>query len=381
MPDLSHQVTVFRDSLPPDARSTAAFLIPRAAACLIGALLLFAVAPSMADDEIVGEQPLFLPLPPDEPRLQFLTKFSSALDISTEKKGFRDFVFGGEDKEAQLVQKPYGLAVHEGAIYVVDTRGNGYGVFDLANSRSKLVRPTGAGALAKPINITIDTDGTRYITDTDREQILVFNADDRFLRAIGEPGQFRPVDVAIAGNLLYVTDIMNHRIHVLDKATDEVVQTFGDAGSEPGQLFHPTNLAIGSDGTIYVTDTSNFRLQQFDAEGKFIRAIGSQGSRPGTFSRPKGIALDREGHIYVVDAAFQNIQVLDPDGGALMAFGEPGAERWNINLPTVVKIDYENVPYFEKFAAPNFEIEYLVLVASQYGLNRVVVFGYGELHE
>ena len=356
-------------------------MVMRTAACLIGALLLFAVAPSMADDEIVGEQPLFLPLPPDEPRLQFLTKFSSALDISTEKKGFRDFVFGGEDKEAQLVQKPYGLAVHEGAIYVVDTRGNSYGVFDLANSRSKLVRPTGAGALAKPINITIDADGTRYITDTDREQILVFDADDHFLRAIGEPGQFRPVDVAIAGNLLYVTDIMNHRIHVLDKATGEVIQTFGDAGSEPGQLFHPTNLAIGDDGTIYVTDTSNFRLQQFDAEGKFIRAIGSQGSRPGTFSRPKGIALDREGHIYVVDAAFQNIQVLDPDGGALMAFGEPGAERWNINLPTVVKIDYQNVPYFEKFAAPNFEIEYLVLVASQYGLNRVVVFGYGKLHE
>ena len=180
---------------------------------------------------------------------------------------------------------------------------------------------------------------------------------------------------------MYVTDIMNHRIHVLDKATGEVIQTFGDAGSEPGQLFHPTNLAIGDDGTIYVTDTSNFRLQQFDAEGKFIRAIGSQGSRPGTFSRPKGIALDREGHIYVVDAAFQNIQVLDPDGGALMAFGEPGAERWNINLPTVIKIDYQNVPYFEKFAAPNFEIEYLVLVASQYGLNKVVVFGYGELHE
>ena len=355
--------------------------ILRAVACLVGAVLLFAIAPSMADDEIVGEQPLFLPLPPNEPRLQFLTKFSSALDISTEKKGFRDFVFGGEDKEAQLVQKPYGLAVHEGAIYVVDTRGNGYGIFDLANSRSKLVRPTGAGALAKPINITIDTDGTRYITDTDREQVLVFSADDRFLRAIGEPGQFKPVDVAIAGSRMYVTDIMNHQIHVLDKASGETIGTFGEAGSEPGQLFHPTNLAIGNDGTIYVTDTSNFRLQQFDADGNFIRAIGTQGSRPGTFSRPKGIALDHEGHIYVVDAAFQNIQVLDADGGALMAFGEPGAERWNINLPTVVKIDYQNVQYFEKFAAPNFEIEYLVFVASQYGLNRVVVFGYGELRE
>jgi len=352
-----------------------------AATSLIGVLLIFAGAPAIAEDEVVSEQPLFLPLPPNEPRLQFLTKFSSALDVGTEKKGFRDFVFGGEDNEAQLVQKPYGLAVYEGAIYVVDTRGNGYGIFDLANSRSKLVQPTGAGALVKPINITIDVDGTRYITDTEREQILVFNADDRFLRAIGDPGQFKPIDVAIAGDQLYITDIMHHQVHVLDKHTDETVLTFGDVGSEPGQLFHPTSLAIGGDGMVYVTDTSNFRLQQFDADGEFVRVIGALGSRPGTFSRPKGIALDRSGHIYVVDAAFQNIQVIAPDGGAIMAFGEPGAERWNVNLPTVVKIDYENVPYFEKYAAPNFEIEYLVLVASQFGLNKVVVFGYGELRE
>jgi hypothetical protein len=64
-----------------------------------------------------------------------------------------------------------------------------------------------------------------------------------------------------------------------------------------------------------------------------------------------------------------------------MAFGAGGAERWNINMPTVVKIDYDNVSLFEKYAAPNFDIEYLVLVASQFGLNRVVVFGFGEFRE
>jgi DNA-binding beta-propeller fold protein YncE len=355
--------------------------IKRVATCLIGAWLILVGTPSVADDQTGDERPLFLPLPPNEPRLQFLTKFSSALDVSTEKKGFRDFVFGGEEKEAQLVEKPYGLAIYEGAIYVVDARGNGYGIFDLANGRSKLVRPTGAGALVKPINITIDDDGSRYITDTQREQIMVFNAEDRFLRAIGEPGQFNPIDVAIADDRLYVTDMMHHQVHVLDKNTGDVILTFSEVGSEPGQLFHPTSLAIGDDGSVYVTDTSNFRLQQFNADGEFIRVIGTQGSRPGTFSRPKGIALGHERHIYVVDAAFQNIQVIAPDGGAVMAFGEPGAERWNINLPTVVKIDYDNVPYFQKYAAPNFEIEYLVLVASQYGPNKVVVFGYGDLRE
>jgi DNA-binding beta-propeller fold protein YncE len=290
-------------------------------------------------------------------------------------------VFGGEDKEAQLIQKPYGMALFEGAIYVVDTRGNGYGIFDLVKGRSKLIQPTGAGALIKPINITIDEDGTRYITDTQREQILVFNADDKFVRAIGEPGQFRPVDVAISGDRLYVTDIMHHQVQVLDKQTDEILLSFGEAGSEPGQLFHPTNLAIAGDGSIYVADTSNYRVQQFDADGQLIRAIGAIGTRHGNFARPKGVALDQEDNIYVVDAAFQNIQILGPDGGPLMAFGGGGVERWNINMPTVVKIDYENVPLFEKYAAPNFDIEYLVLVASQFGLNRVVVFGFGEFRE
>jgi sugar lactone lactonase YvrE len=348
---------------------------------LAGTVFLALAAISIADDETAGEQPVFFPGPPDVPRLQFLTKYSSALDVSTKSKGFRDFVFGGEDKEAQLIQKPYGLAIHEGAIFVVDTRGFGYGIFDLAEGGSRFVRPSGAGGFRKPINITIDEDGTRYVTDTDREQVLVFNSEDRFVGEFGEPGQFKPVDVAIEGDRLYVTDNMNHQVHVLNKHSGEVLFSFGGAGSEPGQLFHPTNLSIAADGTVYVTDTSNFRIQQFSADGELIRVIGTQGTSHGQFSRPKGIALDHEDNIYVVDAAFQNVQIIGPDEVPRLSFGGPGQERWNINMPTVVKIDYDNVSYFEKFAAPNFDIQYLVLVASQFGLNKVVVFGFGEFRE
>ena len=44
----------------------------------------------------------------------------------------------------------------------------------------------------------------------------------------------------------------------------------------------------------------------------------------------------------------------------------------------MVKIDYDNVGYFRRYAAPGFEIEYLVMVASQFGLNKVAVFGFGS---
>jgi len=328
-----------------------------------------------------NDEPLFYPLPPNLPRLQFLASFSSVLDVSAKKRGFRDFVFGGEDKENHLVNKPYGLAIFEGAVYVIDTRGNGWGVFDVARGKSRFVRPTGGGTLKKPINITIDGDGMRYVTDTGREQVLVYDRDDHFVSAFGAPGQYRPVDVAIVGDRLYVTDIMHHQVQVLDKQTGRIVDTIGEAGSGPGQIFQPTNLAVGPDDTLYVSDTGNFRIQQFGLDGEFIREIGQIGTSPGQFARPKGIAVDHEDRIFVVDAAFNNVQILDPLGLALMFFGKPGNERDSLSLPTVVKIDYENVQYFEKYFAPEFEVEFLVAVANQFGGNKVVVFGFGSLRE
>ena len=336
--------------------------------------------PALAADP--DDQPVFFPSPPSEPKLQFLKKYSSGLDVTTKSKGFRDFVFGGAEHEASLIEKPYGAAIQDGALFIVDARGNGYAVFDLATNSARMVQPSGAGALTKPINITVDEDGTRYVTDTSRKQILVFDAQDRFQRAIGDPERYEPIDVAILGGKLIVTDIKNHQVHFLDKASGEILKTIGEKGNIPGTFFHPTNIAVGADGSIYIADTTNVRIQQFTADGEFIREAGGEGNRPGKFTRPKGVAVDREGNIYATDAAFQNIQVLSgADGGALMAFGTAGSEPFNINMPTVVKIDYENVEYFRQYAAPGWEIEYLVIVANQYGPNKVVVFGFGHFSD
>ena len=64
-----------------------------------------------------------------------------------------------------------------------------------------------------------------------------------------------------------------------------------------------------------------------------------------------------------------------------MFFGGPSEAPDSILLPTAVKIDYESVPFFEELAAPGFDIEYLVLLAGQYGTNKVVVYGFGSFEE
>lgn len=322
---------------------------------------------------------VFYPALPNAPRIQHLTTIASDQDISVPVGGFAKFI-AGDDQRAQRLRQPYGVAMFDGKLYVADSKAPGLAVFDLVQRKFNLVTGSGNGRMKRPINVTIDGDGTKYVTDTGRDQVLVFDRNDRFVIAFGTAGQFRPVDTAVSGERLYVVDIRNHQVQVLDKRSGTMLFKFGSAGSQSGELFHPTNIAVGADGDIYIVETSNFRVQRFTAEGKPVRIYGESGSEFGTFSRPKGIAIDRAGRLYVGDAAFENVQIFDASGKLLLYFGQPGDKAEGLNLPAGVSIDYDNVPLFRRYADPRFNIEYLILVASQFGPNKVDVFGFGRMN-
>jgi DNA-binding beta-propeller fold protein YncE len=334
-----------------------------------------ASAPSQAPQ---AQGPAFYPPLPNPPRIQHLKTLTGERDLGAPASGLAKFVLGDETTAQQLKQ-PYGVGMYQGKLYVVDSRAPGIAVFDLAKQRFELMTGSPNGRMKRPINITIDGDGTKYVTDTGRDQVLVFDRSDRFVAAYGVDGQFKPVDTAIAGERLYVVDIQHHQVQVLEKRTGKHLFTFGSAGSKVGELYHPTNIAIGADGDVYVVETSNFRVQRFTADGKPLRMYGQIGAERGNFSRPKGIALDRNGRLYVGDAAFQNVQIFDNDGRLLLFFGQPGGDVEGLNLPAGVTIDYDNVQYFRSYADPRFTIEYLIFVVSQFGPNKVDVFGYGKM--
>jgi DNA-binding beta-propeller fold protein YncE len=150
------------------------------------------------------------------------------------------------------------------------------------------------------------------------------------------------------------------------------------AAEEPqARLYAPVNLAVDAQRRLYVTDIGAFRVQQYDPDGKYLRTIGRLGDSPGEFARPKGIAVDREGRVYVVDAASQVVQIFDAEGKLLLFFGEPEGSEAGLNLPAKVAVDYDHVGLFQGYAAPDFQVEYLVIVTNQYGDRKVSVFGFG----
>ena len=326
-----------------------------------------------------AEQLVVYPPQPNPPRIQYLTSLSSPEDLLDKESSFSKFIMGEEGGVSAIIVKPYGVAISDGVVYVVDIRGPGYAYFDLKKKKFDVVYGSLSGKMHKPINMTIDKDGYKYITDTIRSVVLVYDKNNKFVRLIGDGNAFKPSDVVSVENKLYVTDLRNHQIHVIDKKTGDIVRSFGKAGSKNGELFYPTNLAVGINGNIFVSETGNFRVQEFSPYGDYIRTYGKVGTGLGNFARPKGIDIDKQGRMHVVDAAFENVQVIDKSGKLLMFYGEPGGDKHNINLPTDVTIDYDNVKYFKKYADPKFEIEYIILVASQFGKSKVNVYGFGKM--
>ena len=322
---------------------------------------------------------IFYPPPPTSPRIQFLTSYSSPNDLLTEDSSLSKFLLGEETSGSASVTKPYGVAMHGGVIYVVDIRGPGYAKFDVKNRKFDFIHGSFGGKMKKPINITVDKDGTKYIADTSRGQVLVFDVNDKFIRSYIDTDEFKPSDTLVVDNKLFVSCLSHHQIHVFDKISGNKLYSIGKAGSKIGELFYPANIALGPDNLLYISEAGNFRVQKFSLDGKPIGSFGKVGTGFGQFARPKGIAVDRDGRIFVVDAAFENVQILNKEGKVLLFFGEPGVERGNINLPAAISIDYDNVAYFKKFADPKFELEYIILVASQFGKNKVGVYGFGKM--
>jgi uncharacterized repeat protein (TIGR01451 family) len=116
-------------------------------------------------------------------------------------------------------------------------------------------------------------------------------------------------------------------------------QIWGSQGSGNGQFNSPTGIAVDSTGNIYVADTNNHRIQQFDSNSNFLSQWGSQGSGDSQFDSPQGIVVDSIGHIYVADTGNHRIQKFDSDGQFLLKWGTAGNGDGQFSGPLGITVD------------------------------------------
>ncbi|OKY74329.1 MAG: hypothetical protein BM485_13780 [Desulfobulbaceae bacterium DB1] len=323
------------------------------------------------------EADVFFPDPPAPPRLQYLTSYTSSSDVVSESSAFDTFLTGEQQQGHQLV-KPYGVAVSNGKIYVCDSQST-LVVFDVKNKKfHQMEGAKGLGKVVQPLNISLDEEGNRFVADTVRGEVLMYDKNDFFVKSFGVPGQWKPVDAVPYQGLLYVVDSKDREIKVFDIKSTEKITAFGRGNKPEENLGLPTGIAIGPDELLYISDSGRFQIVVYDRDGHQRSAIGRPGANLGHFARPRGVAVDRKGRVFVVDAAFENVQIFRADGQLLLFFGGSGTRPGNLFLPADVFIDYDNIDYFRHYADPNFEIESLVFVTSQFGDRLVNVYAFGK---
>lgn len=295
---------------------------------------------------------LVWPSPPETARIQYLYAFSKPDDIGIRPGLFARIAGVFRGPEAKNIQKAYGLARDsEGRIYVVDNSYQAVHVFDTADNRYSRFPKRGIEGFVNPINVAIGSAGRIYVSDSGSGQVHVFTASgEKYDGTIGVDYFQRPTGLTVnhhTGELL-VVDTAASRLLVFDEGDLSFKRVVGAQGSDAGEVpvFHyPTNVAVAGDGTVYVSDSLNFRIQVMDEKLELIGSFGAPGTAPGDFSRPKGVAVDSDGHVYVVDALFDNIQIFDEQGELLLAFGGPGSEPGRFWLPSAIFIDPEDRIY------------------------------------
>ncbi len=322
---------------------------------------------------------IFYPSLPQQPRLQFLQSISSEDDLGKKSSSFSEFLLG-EEVSFKRLKKPYDIGSTPGKLFILDKSFNKLVIIDLAEKKIDYLKDQRLGALNSPSGIWIAKDETKYIADMKRKQIIAFGPDNKFLKAYGNASMFeKPVDVAVFNDNIYVTDMMNNAISVLNRQSGKLIQTIGKSGIKEGELYKPTHITIDHDGNLFVNDAFNYRIQKFDNTGKFIKSFGQLGDTFGSFVRPKGVSIDKEGHLYAADAAFENVQIFDEKTGKLLFFfGGSGSTPGSMYLPAGIHIDYDNVEYFNKFADKDFKIKYIFYVLNTFGKNKINVYGFGD---
>jgi DNA-binding beta-propeller fold protein YncE len=146
-------------------------------------------------------------------------------------------------------------------------------------------------------DVRVDKDDNIWAVDKGSDMVIKFNLQGRVVMVFGrkqeasdegtEPlkhpnpplppvdGQFRQVtDVTWdpAGNTFISDGYINSRVAKVDK-DGRWIKSFGEPGSQPGQLNTPHGIAADAQGNIYVADRGNARISVFDNDGKFLRII------------------------------------------------------------------------------------------------------------
>jgi sugar lactone lactonase YvrE len=213
----------------------------------------------------------------------------------------------------------------------------------------KFLRSWGEHTFMSAHGLRVLRDGFIWITDKTGDQVFKYSPDGELLMTLGKKGVAGdndstdalngPSDVVIGKNGdIFVSDGESTNTRVVKFSKDgKFIKCWGTKGAGPGELNLPHNIAMDSEGRLYVADRTNKRIQVFDQDGKYLDQMAQ-------FGAPAGIFITKDDMLYVVAGAPENRLTIGTKDGKVLDRVE------GLNAPHWVAVDSSGAVYVAEVA-------------------------------
>ncbi len=182
-----------------------------------------------------------------------------------------------------------------GKVYVFQ-RGEVADPIVVFDEKGKYLRSWGRGMFGNEHGLRVDRNNNVWVTDNGDHQVMKFTNEGRLLLTLGVKGEAgdddkhfgRPADIAFAPNGdFYVADGYGNARVVKFSPEGKYLTAWGKHGAGPSEFNIVHSVAVDSQGTVYVSDRENNRIQIFDSNGKFLRMWTHLGATQNIFITPE----------------------------------------------------------------------------------------------
>lgn len=297
------------------------------------------------------------PLPPDEPKIEYLGVYKSAKDIQA--ASFSSMLLGDEVSPVSLQNPQTAAGDGRGRVYVSDLKLAAVVIFDFNTHAVSLLGGEGdSGTFGQPTGIAFDGDGFIYVADSAKTKIMVFTPDGKPYGNIAFSAQLKSIGfIAIdkQRKRIIVPDTKDHKVHIADFKGSIIASVSTFKSPQEDGFNRPTAVAVLPNGDIAVADSLNARVVILSPDGTFLSKFGERGDNPGQFNIIQGIAVDSNGYLYITDSRANRFSIMDSKGKTYLVIGSGGNSLQHIGVfqvPFGISIDQNDTIYIaEKYYA------------------------------
>ncbi len=169
--------------------------------------------------------------------------------------------------------------------------------------------------------VACDSQDRVYVYSRSEHPLVIFDRDGNFIASWGEDvledahGIFIDPD-----DHVYCVERETHCMHKFNPQ-GEIIMTLGTPGQEgaEGEPFRlPTDLAIASNGDIFISDGyGNARVHKYSPAGEHLLSWGEPGDGPGQFNLSHSVRIDKQDRVWICDRENNRIQIFDGEGNYL----------------------------------------------------------------